>query len=114
MTLWIDDGTEDGFLANCRNCPFAIETAADWADYNCAYDPPVFAKAPPTVEHTAGEPVWMQPLLMAEMHCHNHPMVQWTVDFGRGWQKGIRRPGDAAGDPAEWYRGLLRPEDRTV
>ena len=40
MTLWIDDGTEDGFLANCRNCPFAIEAAADWADYNCAYDPP--------------------------------------------------------------------------
>ena len=41
--------------------PFAIEAAADWADYNCAYDPPVFAKAPPTVEHPAGEPVWMQP-----------------------------------------------------
>ena len=84
MTLWIDDGTEDGFLANCGNCPFAIEAAADWADYNCAFDPPVFAKAPPTIEHSPGEPVWMQPLVMAEMHCHNYPMVQWTVDFGRG------------------------------
>ena len=27
MTFWIDDGTEDGFLANCGNCPFAIEAA---------------------------------------------------------------------------------------
>lgn len=74
----------------------------------------MFAKAPPTIEHSPGEPVWIQPLVMAEMHCHNYPMVQWTVDFGRGWQKGIRRPGDAAGDPAERYRGLLRLEDRTV
>ena len=74
----------------------------------------MFAKEPPTASQPAGVPVWMQPLVMAEMHCHNHPMVQWTVDSGRGWQKGIRRPGHSTGDPAERYRGLLRPEDRTV
>ena len=114
MTLWIDDGTEDGFLANCGNCPFAIEAARTGPTTTARSTRRCSPRRRPRLSIPAGEPVWMQPLVMAEMHCHNHPMVQWTVDFGRGWQKGIRRPGDAAGDPAERYRGLLRPEDRTV
>ena len=114
MTLWIDDGHGRRLPGQLRELSVRDRGRTDWADYNCAFDPPVFAKAPPTVEHPAGEPVWMQPLVMAEMHCHHHPMAQWTVDFGRGWQKGIRRPGDAAGDPSERYRGLLRLEDRTL
>ena len=91
MTLWIDDGTDDGFRANCGNCTFAVEDPAE-DNLTCGWDPPVATRTALPGEVTVT--VWRQPLVQPDMHCHHHPNVQQAKDFGRGWQKGLRRPED--------------------
>ena len=99
MTIWIDDGTDDGFLANCGNCVFAVEDPTE-GFLTCGWDPPV-ATGEMTLEATASWPamtvtVWRQPQVHPDQHCHHHPSVQQAKDFGRGWPKGLRRPEDRA------------------
>ena len=92
MTLWIDDGTDDGFLANCENCVFAVQDFPE-GFLACGWDPPQLSLA---AYQGMGEVVrvWAQPLVEPDMHCHHHPNVEQARDFGRGWQKGLRRPED--------------------
>lgn len=93
MTLWIDDGSDEGFLANCGNCVFAVEDPTENA-LTCGWDPPMAMRTPGSPTNPAGVPAWQQPLVQPDMHCHHHPNVQQARDFGRGWQKGLRRPED--------------------
>ena len=91
MTLWIDDGTDDGFLAECGNCTFAVEDPTE-GFLTCGWDPPQLS----LVAYQGVEVirVWSQPVVDADQHCHHHPNVQQAKDFRRGWQKGLRRPED--------------------
>ena len=100
MTLWIDDGTDEGFLANCANCVFAVEDPSE-NRLICGWDPPVATRRM-TLSATASWPemtvtAWEQARVQPEQHCHHHPEVQQARDFGRGWQKGLRRPEDRSG-----------------
>ena len=93
MTLWIDDGSDQGTLVNYGNCVFAVEDPT--GDYlTCGWDPPVIIRTPATVAQPMGAPAWQQPLVRPDMHCHHHPEVQKAKDFGRGWHKGLRRAED--------------------
>ena len=93
MTLWIDDGSDDGLLANCGSCVFAVEEATQGL-LVCAWDPPIAVPMATTVENPMHEFGWAQPLVEPDGHCHHHPEVQKVKDFGRGWQRGLRRPED--------------------
>ena len=90
MTLWIDDGTPDGFLANCGNCVFAVDDPTE-GFLTCGWDPPQLSLA---IAQPQMVRVWGQPAVEPDQHCHHHPNVQQAKDFGRGWQKGLRRPED--------------------
>ena len=89
MTLLVDDGTENGYLANCGNCPYTLNVSAfrpsvmldsDWV---CTWDPPqpvVWTGGRLDTGHNGVS--WLQPAVEPEEHCHNHPVVNWHTGMG--------------------------------
>lgn len=105
MTLWIDDGTDEGFLANCGNCVFAMDDPTE-NELTCGWNPPVPMRTPNSIGLPAGVPAWMRPLVQPDQHCHNHPMVQrWTAEM-------IVCANELEQDFHVLLQGLRRPEDR--
>ena len=88
MTLWVDDGTEDGFLASCANCPYALDLAervgheTPVGDLVCTYEPPqpVVYAAGMLRTYPDGGVSWLVPAVESDWHCHNHPIVRWHGD----------------------------------
>lgn len=99
MTIWIDDGSDEGFYANCENCPFAVEEHGE-ADYVCGFAPPVAMRTPDSIGMPAGIPAWSQPLVRRNMHCHNHPALQRAFHdrLGPDWPDRIKRPEDVTAE----------------
>ena len=117
MTLWIDDGSDEGVLANCANCVFAVEDPTRNM-LSCGWNPPV-ATGEMTLEATASFPaltvaVWRQPQVDPDQHCHNHPMVRWwLVDAEAVTRQLVSDAEDPLAEDANLYRdSIRRPEDR--
>ena len=99
MTLWVEDGTTEGFLANCANCPYALDmrfegldTAADIleSDLVCTWDPPAPVEWAQGRLNTGTNGVsWIPPAVADDYHCHNHPVVSFNQPRG---PFAVRRP----------------------
>lgn len=88
MTLWIDDGSEDGLLVNCGNCVWAVEEPTE-DQLRCGWNPPAVVVTGIVVGFS-------QPTVAPEQHCHHHPAIQRVFQdrIGPDWQEHIKRPED--------------------